>query len=350
MKFTLILALLFSFSSFAYEVPPFTPNMVDETNSITAEDKEGINKAIDEAQSKGALVGVYILNRLGEESIEDVAEQVFKKWELGEKGKDNGVLIIVAIADRKMRIEVGYGLEGKIPDIQAANIIDNVMKPNFKNGDYSTGIYQTVLAIGTLASGEFPAYKEEQDPWISPAFIERAQWWIYLFIILPAMIGAIGYIFASITGAKGLEILKKKDEKPFWLCFGVQSGFGIGIKAFLTLNPGVFITLFPVVFEEDGMGIVMNIIGAIVVFFANVIIISAVADLFSEKRALKRVESPKNTGTTTFTVFGKTVTIRSGSSSSSGGYRSSSSSSSSSSRSSSSSGGRSGGGGSSGSW
>lgn len=350
MKITFaFVALLISFSALAFNVPAFKPNVVDDSGTLSAEQIEQINKEIDTAHTKGALVGVYVTSRLGEESVEEVAEQVFRKWELGEKGKDNGVLILVAVADRKMRIEVGYGLEGKLPDIQTANIIENILKPNFKNGNFDTGISQAVSAIGTLATGEFPEYKQDDSGFMDPEFVKRAQWWIYLFILLPAMIGAIGYVFASITGAKGLEILKKKNHKPFWLCFGVQSGFGIGIKAFLSLNPGVFITLFPVVFDEVGLAIVMNIIGAVAILVANLIVISGVADLFSEKRALKSVEGATFGSAPSISLFGKTVTMRSSSSSSSSSY-SSSSSSSSSSRSSSSSGGRSGGGGSSGSW
>jgi uncharacterized protein len=92
------------------------------------------------------------------ESIEAFAVRVFEEWKLGQRDKDNGVLIIVAPEDRKMRIEVGYGLEAVLTDVAAARIIRNVMTPKFKDGDFEAGIEQGVQAIvAVLLGGEAPA-------------------------------------------------------------------------------------------------------------------------------------------------------------------------------------------------
>jgi len=91
-------------------------------------------------------------------SIEEYAVTVFNTWKLGQKGKDNGVLLIVAPKDRKLRIEVGYGLEGTMTDGIAGSIIRNAITPFFKNNDYDRGIDEGVRAIiNVLEGGQAPA-------------------------------------------------------------------------------------------------------------------------------------------------------------------------------------------------
>jgi len=92
-------------------------------------------------------IAVAIVNSLEGISVEEYAVTLFEKWGVGKKKEDNGVLLLVAIEDRKLRIEVGYGLEGTITDLEAGNIIDNVIVPKFKQNDYSTGVYDGVVAI-----------------------------------------------------------------------------------------------------------------------------------------------------------------------------------------------------------
>ena len=90
---------------------------------------------------------VLTVPTIGDESIEQFATRVFEQWQLGKKGKDNGVLVIVVPKDRKMRIEVGYGLEGPLTDVASSRIIRNDMTPRFKTGDYDGGIEAGVKAI-----------------------------------------------------------------------------------------------------------------------------------------------------------------------------------------------------------
>jgi len=92
-------------------------------------------------------IAVAIVNSLEGISVEEYAVTLFEKWGVGKKKEDNGVLLLVAIEDKKLRIEVGYGLEGTITDLEAGNIIDNVIVPKFKQNDYSTGVYDGVVAI-----------------------------------------------------------------------------------------------------------------------------------------------------------------------------------------------------------
>lgn len=103
------------------------------------------------------------------ESIEEYALAVFEEWKLGQKGRDNGVLVVVVPRDRKMRIEVGYGLEGTLTDVAASRIVRNLMTPQFKVGDFDRGVEDGVAAIvaqlcalGVVRKGK--ARPEDQRP------------------------------------------------------------------------------------------------------------------------------------------------------------------------------------------
>jgi uncharacterized protein len=114
-------------------------------------------------------VVILTLPTLDGESIEDFANNVFNTWKLGQKDKDNGVLIIVVPNDRKMRIEVGYGLEGTLPDLAASNIIQNIITPSFKNGDYNKGLTEGTLSVIKILEGGYveQAYSEAEEQSVS---------------------------------------------------------------------------------------------------------------------------------------------------------------------------------------
>ena len=107
-----------------------------------------ITNIISEVNTKtSAEIAVVTVNNLQGISIEEYAVKLFEKWGIGKKDKDNGVLLLISKEDRKLRIEVGYGLEGTITDLEAGRIINNVIVPEFKKGDYNTGVYNGVIAI-----------------------------------------------------------------------------------------------------------------------------------------------------------------------------------------------------------
>lgn len=96
----------------------------------------------------GAEVATLIVNEMGDNwTIESYATAVFEKWKIGEVGKDNGVLLVMALQDRKIRIEVGYGLEGILPDGKTGKLLDTYVLPRFKTGDISTGIQAGHIAL-----------------------------------------------------------------------------------------------------------------------------------------------------------------------------------------------------------
>ena len=107
-------------------------------------------------QQTGNEIGVAIVDSLKGGDIDDFANKLFARWGVGKKGKDNGVLLLVAIQDRSARIEVGYGLEPKITDAVAGRILREQMFPSFKQGRYGEGISLAVVKIISTAKGEAP--------------------------------------------------------------------------------------------------------------------------------------------------------------------------------------------------
>ncbi len=98
---------------------------------------------------------------LGGESLEDFSIRLAETWKIGQKGRDNGILFLIFKNDRKMRIEVGYGLEGVLPDALAGRIISEIVAPYFRRGEYETGILAGVQAILQAAAGEFRSNSDQ---------------------------------------------------------------------------------------------------------------------------------------------------------------------------------------------
>lgn len=137
------------------QVPPYSARVLDTTGTLNTAQVAALNEQIlaIEADTRAAVV-VYMLPTTGEDSIEEYATRVFEKWKLGDTERDDGILILAALEDRRMRIEVGQGLEGTVPDVLAGRIIDQDMKPRFQRNDYGGGLEAAVSHIGALLRGD----------------------------------------------------------------------------------------------------------------------------------------------------------------------------------------------------
>ena len=148
-------ATLFATLAFAVDVPYLSGRVVDEAGILSAGTREKIAQiSAAREQATGDQIVVLTMGTLDGESIEGFATRVFETWKLGQKGKDNGVLVIVAPSERKMRIEVGYGLEGSLTDAAASRIIREAMAPKFKGGDFDGGVIAGVQAIVQTLEGQ----------------------------------------------------------------------------------------------------------------------------------------------------------------------------------------------------
>ena len=150
-------------SAFGADVPYLSGRVVDNAEILKSATRERVSAVLKaHEQATGNQIAVLTVPTIGNEAIEEYASEVFAAWKLGQKGKDNGVLLLIAPKDRKLRIEVGYGLEGTLTDAVASRIIRNVITPQFKSGDFDKGVADGVDAIvGVLTGKPVPDPAEE---------------------------------------------------------------------------------------------------------------------------------------------------------------------------------------------
>ena len=152
-----------SFKVFALEVPTLTGPVVDEAQFLSRDGHAAIENALRNLyQTEGIQFQVLIIDKLVDESIEGYSIKVVDEWKLGKKGDDRAALFLIALDDRKMRIEVGRGLEGTLTDLTTNRILDEV-KPHFKNGDYDNGV-ALGLALMAKADGKNLDFQGQVQP------------------------------------------------------------------------------------------------------------------------------------------------------------------------------------------
>ena len=143
-------------------VPKLKSRVNDNAKLLTTEQKMDLETMLfNFEQSTSSQIALLIIKSLNGSDIESYSMRVVEKWKLGQKGKDNGVLLLIALKDRKMRIEVGYGLEDIITDLKAGYIIRKIIVPYFKQGDYYQGIYKGLSAIGGLITKDYKISPKE---------------------------------------------------------------------------------------------------------------------------------------------------------------------------------------------
>ncbi|WP_309082645.1 YgcG family protein [Chelativorans sp.] len=203
-----VCAWLFALSAFAAaaaaELPALTGRVVDNADLLdAATEARLIEKLAAFEQKSSDQIVVATIKSLDGEPIEPFANRLFRAWGLGQAGEDNGVLLIVALEDRKMRIEVGYGLEGTLTDLHSKLIIENTMVPAFRAGDFAGGISRAVDDIITVLEGNAAELEER-----ARRFEEQGvpfDWGITVFIVIWAVVffgGMAGAILPPIFGRK----------------------------------------------------------------------------------------------------------------------------------------------------
>lgn len=230
MRNLFVLLFLFSISLPAFsqlEVPELWGVRVhDEAKVLSAQTIQQLEAQLKvHEDSTSNQIAILIITSLQGEAIEDYALRVAEKWQLGQKGKDNGVLVLIAIDDHKMRIEVGYGLEGVLPDAICSQIIRNEMAPNFRRGDYDAGVVAAVNAIVSAIGGEYEA--EEGGGGAKP-MTGKDKALVGLFIL--GILGMFTYSGLVTQGAAGWVLYVFLI--PFYaifpgVVFGLNGGLGI---------------------------------------------------------------------------------------------------------------------------
>lgn len=205
----LVLCTLFSFSQ---ELPPKPSTLVtDFTNTLSESEQQQLEqKLVAYDDSTSSQIAVVIMKSVGDYDINDYAQRVGRAWGIGQKGKNNGVIILVAIGDRKVAIQTGYGAEGALPDIVTHEIIQNEIRPNFKSGNYYAGLDAATTDIIKYLKGEYKADKKAQSKGGGGGSIA-----ILIIIVVVILI----IIFRN-RGGGGQIIDRRGSASPFWWFLG----------------------------------------------------------------------------------------------------------------------------------
>ena len=163
-----LLALLLCWAVTAFAdvaVPPLTGRVVDQTGTLSSGDIDRLTQTLKNLElRKGSQVAVLIVPTTQPETIEQFSIRVADAWKVGRKKIDDGAILVVAKDDRRLRIEVGYGLEGALPDVTTKRIIDEIITPKFRSGDFAGGISAGVDRIIGVIDGEpLPAPPQRQQ-------------------------------------------------------------------------------------------------------------------------------------------------------------------------------------------
>ncbi len=202
-------------------IPPLTEPVIDQAGVLSSTARGDIEREVRALkEEKGSEVAVLIVPSTKPEEIEQFSIRVVERWKLGRKGIDDGVLLLVAVQDRRVRIEVGRGLEGDVPDVKAFRIIDEVILPQFKAGNISGGIRAGVEAIVGLIRGvDLPPPAATDDsaadlyfPLAVFGYVAGALLGSLFGILIGAGIAGvgtflIGYTLFSLAAAIGLGVL-----------------------------------------------------------------------------------------------------------------------------------------------
>lgn len=177
------MATLFSTNALAYDPPPAPANgwyVVDQSGKLSESQKQRLNQKIEQvSKATKNEFGILLLSNMDGNNIEDVANATYKTWGVGKRGLDNGCLIVVAIKERKSRIETGKGVGGEVSDLQANDILRNHLNPHLKSGDFYGGFDDTLGALSTLMESrinqkaEAPPIATVPAPVTQPATSQR---------------------------------------------------------------------------------------------------------------------------------------------------------------------------------
>lgn len=210
---------------FPLDAPYLTGRVNDYANILTLDQKNRIEQILKthEDTTTNQIV-VLIITTLEDENLEEFTNRVFNTWNLGQKDKNNGVLLLIAIKDRKLRIEVGYGLEGYLTDAICSSIIRNDITPLFRQENYAGGIEKGVLSIISAIEGSYTATEYIEEDGDELGATEKTIIGLFVFSILG--IFTLAAIFTKGCGSWFLFIFLI----PFYAAFpSFLFGFGFGM-------------------------------------------------------------------------------------------------------------------------
>ncbi len=211
-------------------VPALAARVTDLTGTLSAEQRTTLEQSLAQFEArKGAQIAILMLSTTAPETVEQFAVRVQETWKLGRKGIDDGVLVVVAKQDRRLKIEVGYGLEGVLPDALAKRIIEQDITPQFKQGDFFSGLRAGTDRIMRLIDGEkLPAPATSGPGATRKDFLSENL--IFGLVIVLMVSGMMRAMFGRFFGAGGAGLAAGAIG---WFAAGGTVALVLGAIAFL---------------------------------------------------------------------------------------------------------------------
>jgi uncharacterized protein len=242
--FVAALLLCWTFAAAAeVAVPPLTGRVVDLTGTLSAADIATQSQRLKDLQArKGSQVAVLMVPTTQPETIEQYSLRVAETWKVGRRKIDDGALLVIAKDDHKLRIEVGYGLEGALTDVTARRIIDEVIAPRFKSGDFAGGIAAGITRIIGVIDGEplpqpAPEASHGQDVDLIGFLNPLNPFTIFIvFVVGTIMRQTLGRLFGAVAAGGAMAAFA-------WFVAGsiaVSVGLGALVSAFTFFADGIF--------------------------------------------------------------------------------------------------------------
>ena len=250
----LTLAILFTTHAYALDVPKLQGYVNDYANMISPATKSLLEQELRAfEQTDSTQIAIVTIPSLEGEVLEEYSIKVADAWKMGQKGKDNGIIFLVAKQERKMRIEVGRGLEGKLTDLMAGRIIDLAVKPRFKRGDVDGGFVAGVHSLIDATRGEFTG-EPAREKFPSGKRNTSSQFITFLIFggIALLMLGSLSRFLSAAAGAVGLPAMVYSVLSPIGLIAALILG-AIGLIAGLVL-PSLFSAGGRGGFHDGGLG------------------------------------------------------------------------------------------------
>jgi uncharacterized protein len=207
-KIILIITLiLFPLPLLALDAPQLTGRITDQAKMLSPETKQRLEQklAAFEAETSNQ-VAVLTIPSLQGDDIDQFAIRVAEAWKLGQKGKDNGVLLVLAQTERKVRIEVGMGLQGVLPDITASRIIRENMRPHLKSGNFDQGITVAVDSIIAATKGEFKGTGQTAQKRSAKKSSSSFATYLIIAAVAVVVLGLFSRYLGGAAGAVGLPL------------------------------------------------------------------------------------------------------------------------------------------------
>jgi len=228
---------------FALDVPALQGRVNDYAGMLAPATERHLDAVLQDLErSDSTQIVVLTIPSLEGDSLEDFSIRVAEQWRIGHRGLDNGAILLIAKADRKLRIEVGYGLEGRLTDLRAGRIVANVIVPYLKNGQIDQGVVEGVQAMIGVVQGEFSAADAPADRRQSERRSGNGLFGLILALFILNVLGRLRRSIGALAGAVIVPIIGTTIFGFSWMLVAIliPVGIAIGLLAGVMGAPLVF--------------------------------------------------------------------------------------------------------------